>query len=91
MSVSQLHQLYQSCNNKSFPTTEQIEMVKKQTQTDEQRYGGKLKSLVVSPASLTFIKEHLNDLPFVDPKNNEKTKELVAAAEQGMDSVYGLV
>jgi hypothetical protein len=91
MSISQLHQLYQSCINKSFPSAEQIEAVKKQTQTDDQWYAGKLKSLTISPAALTFIKEHLKDLPFLDAENTKKTQELAKSVEEGMDSVYDVV
>lgn len=90
MTSDQLEQLYHLCINRSFPKSEDIAAISN-TLNDQQWQEAKLKPLGVSQMLISFLYDHLKELSFIDPANQEKTKELASAAQQGIDAVYDVV
>ncbi len=90
MTSDQLEQLYHLCINRSFPKAEDIARISS-VLWEAQRQEAKLKTLWVSQTLVSFFHDHLKELSFIDPANQEKTQELAQAAEQGVDAVYDIV
>gem|GEM_PF-4470699 len=81
MTSDQLEQLYHLCVNRSFPKDQDLVAITT-TMDDTQWHQSKLTSLTVTQTMVSLCYDHLTTLSFIDPKNQQKTKELATAAQQ---------